>query len=582
MAFDGITTNCMVKELREALIGQRISKIAQPEKEELLLTFKGIGGANRLLISANASLPFLYMSAENKTGPAVAPNFCMLLRKHIANGRIADITQPSLERVIKITVEHLDELGDPALKNIYVELMGKHSNIIFCDENDMILDSIKHVGSQMSSVREVLPNRPYFIPKQKGKENPLTVSKQTFMDVILNKPTSVFKALYTSLVGFSPILATETVYRSHLDADMPAAGLTVADKEAIYQCFLEIITDIKTANFKPCIYYDEHKGHPVEFCCIPLTVYADKRAVSYEKISPLLEEYYAKRNKYTNMHQKSSDLRKIIQIHLERNRKKYQLQKKQLEDTQKKDKYRIYGEMLHTYGYQCAAGDRRLDVINYYTGEPLSIPLDATLTAMENAQKYFDKYGKLKRTQEALSSYIVETENEIRHLESILSNLELAENDADLSAIKDELAEYGFIKKHASAKKKAKTEKSKPLHFVDNHGFHIYVGKNNYQNDYLTFQFATGNDWWFHAKGVPGSHVIVKTEGRDLPDETFETAASLAAYYSGIRDSDKAEIDYLQKKNVKKPNAAALGFVIYYTNFSMVAVPSLNHVTLVE
>lgn len=582
MAFDGITTNCIMQELNHLLAGQRISKIAQPEREELLFTFKALNeGSNRLLISANASLPFLYMTKENKTSPLNAPNFCMLLRKYIGNGRISAISQPSMERVLCFTIEHLDEMGDPAVKYLYVEIMGKHSNIIFCDKDGQIIDSIKHVSGQMSSIREVLPGRPYFIPAQQDRFDPWQIAKEQFIEQILKKPCSVAKAIYTSLVGFSPIIATELAYRSGLDADDSTAALTQADVERLYDVFRSLLQDLSDGNFSYGIYYDPVTGAPKEFAPIPLTIYSDMEYKTFSSISEVLEAFYAQRNKHTVIHQKSTDLRKIVSIHLERDRKKYLLQKKQLADTEKKDKYRIYGEMLHTYGYAASPGDKSIEVTNYYTNEPFVIPLDPTLDAMENAKKYFDKYAKLKRTGNALSSYILETENEIKHLESIETSLSIAETEGDLAAIKEELQEYGFIKKH-SGKKTNRISKSQPLHFVDDNGFHIYVGKNNYQNDQLTFKFATGNDWWFHAKQMTGSHVIVKSENKELPDSTYEYAAALAAYYSSGRDNEKVEIDYLQKKNVKKPNGSAPGFVVYYTNYSLVATPSLAHVTLVS
>lgn len=582
MAFDGITTNCIMQELNHLLAGQRISKIAQPEREELLFTFKALNeGSNRLLISANASLPFLYMTKENKTSPLNAPNFCMLLRKYIGNGRISAISQPSMERVLCFTIEHLDEMGDPAVKYLYVEIMGKHSNIIFCDKDGQIIDSIKHVSGQMSSIREVLPGRPYFIPAQQDRFDPWQIAKEQFVEQILKKPCSVTKAIYTSLVGFSPIIATELAYRSGLDADDSTAALTQADVERLYDVFRSLLQDLSDGNFSYGIYYDPVTGAPKEFAPIPLTIYSDMEYKTFSSISEVLEAFYAQRNKHTVIHQKSTDLRKIVSIHLERDRKKYLLQKKQLADTEKKDKYRIYGEMLHTYGYAASPGDKSIEVTNYYTNEPFVIPLDPTLDAMENAKKYFDKYAKLKRTGNALSSYILETENEIKHLESIETSLSIAETEGDLAAIKEELQEYGFIKKH-SGKKTNRISKSQPLHFVDDNGFHIYVGKNNYQNDQLTFKFATGNDWWFHAKQMTGSHVIVKSENKELPDSTYEYAAALAAYYSSGRDNEKVEIDYLQKKNVKKPNGSAPGFVVYYTNYSLVATPSLAHVTLVS
>lgn len=581
MALDGITIASIVKECNDTILNQRISKIAQPEKNEILFTFKGIKGKNRLLISANPTLPFIYLTDENKVSPQVAPNFCMLLRKHIGNGRITEVLQPGLERVIRFKIEHLDELGDPAVKYLYVELMGKHSNIIFCNSDNIIMDSIKHISAQVSSVREVLPNREYFIPTQEGKLNPLELTEEEFMNTIANKPASLCKALYQNLVGISPVIAHEVAYRAGLDGDVVTASLSPDQVEAWKNQLFDLINTIKTENFQMYVYYDMENDKPVDFAPIKLTMYSDYEEIAADSISQVLVSFYAQKNKYTNIHQKSTDLRKIISIHLDRDRKKYQLQKKQLSDTEKKDKYKIYGEMLHTYGYQAGAGDKYIDVVNYYDNTELRIPLDPTISPMENAKKYFDKYNKLKRTAEALDQYILETKKEIEILESIETALSFAENDGDLNAIKEELSNFGFIKKRKNNKMKVR-DKSEPMHFVDKNGFHMYVGKNNQQNDQLTFKFATGNDWWFHAKGAPGSHVIVKSENQELPDDTFETAAALAGYYSSLSDNEKVEIDYLQKKNVKKPNGAAPGFVVYYTNYSMIATPSIANLERIK
>ena len=285
-------------------------------------------------------------------------------------------------------------------------------------------------------------------------------------------------------------------------------------------------------------------------------------------MSALLENYYAEKNTLTRIRQKSSDLRRIVQTALERNIKKYDLQMRQIRDTEKRDTYRIYGELLNTYGYSAAPGSRSLEALNYYTGENVVIPLDPTLSPTDNAKKYFEKYGKMKRTYEALSELTLEVQSEIAHLESISTALDIALYEEDLAQIKDELTESGYIRRKGGSKKQKIT--SKPFHYISSDGFHIYVGKNNYQNDQITFQMATGNDWWFHAKQIPGSHVVVKLgNATELPDRTFEEAARLAAYYSKGRDQEKVEIDYIQKKHVKKPGGGKPGFVVYYTNYSM-------------
>ncbi len=573
MAFDGITVANIVKELSDTLTGARIYKIAQPELDELLLTFKLPGGQRRLFISADASLPLIYLTDENKPSPLTAPGFCMLLRKYIQNGRILSITQPGLERVIYIEIEHLNELGDPCRKYLIVEIMGKHSNIIFCSDQLKILDSIKHVSSMVSSVREVLPGRDYFIPKTQGKQDPLTVSKEEF-GLIFQKGMPLFFALYTSFTGLSPIAAQEICKRASIDGDLSAIAISPAEKEMLWHAFEAFFSSVKKGIFTPNIVYSQ--GAPIEFAAFLLTLYASYDTVSYDSICALLETYYAQKNALARIRQKSANLRKIVQTALERAVKKYDLQAAKLQDTQKKDKYKVYGELLTAYGYDAAPGSRFLDAQNYYTGEMLRIPLDETVSAIENAKRYFEKYAKLKRTKEALADLILETSAQVAHLETIAAALDIAASEEDLVPIKEEMIESGYIRRKGGTKRPKIT--SRPLHYVSSDGFSMYVGKNNYQNDELTFQMASGGDWWFHAKNMPGSHVIVKAEGRPLPDATYEEAARLAAYYSKGREQDKVEVDYTEKKNIRKPAGSRPGFVVYYTNYSMMITPDISKI----
>ncbi len=568
MAFDGVTIANVVKELNDTLIGCRIYKIAQPETDELLLTIKGSCGQKRLLLSASASLPLIYLTESNKPSPMTAPGFCMLLRKHLQNGRIVSITQPGLERIIHIDIEHLDEMGDLCHKTLIVEIMGKHSNIIFCQADGTIIDSIKHISGLVSSVREVLPGKPYFIAQTQDKFNPLDIDLQTFTTQVLTKPTAIFKAIYGSLTGISPILAQELCYRSGIDGEASTASLSEVQKKTLYQTFSAMIADIKAGSFAPHIAYTGKQ--PVEFAAFPLTLYSqgNDRIVPYQSMSQLLESYYAEKNTLTRIRQKSVDLRRIVQTALERNVKKYDLQLRQMKDTEKRDTYRIYGELLNTYGYDIAPGSKSAELLNYYTNEMIKVPLEPEKTPQENARKYFEKYNKLKRTYEALVELTETVKAEITHLESISTALDIALQEEDLVQIKEELTESGYIRRKGGSKKEKIT--SKPFHYVSSDGYHIYVGKNNYQNDELTFKFATGNDWWFHAKNMPGSHVIVKGDGTgELPDRTFEEAGRLAAYYSKGREQEKVEIDYIQKKHIKKPAGAKPGFVVYYTNYSL-------------
>ena len=575
MAFDGIVVAGLVHEFRNELIGGRIAKIAQPETDELLLTIKTNDGQRRLLISADASLPLIYLTDANKPAPMTAPNFCMLLRKHIGGGRIVDIRQPKLERIIHFTIEHLDELGDLCRKELIVEIMGKHSNIIFCTSDGKIIDSIKHVSAQMSSVREVLPGREYFIPDTMHKADPLTVDADTFTGLLKEKPMPVSKAVYTSFTGISPVTAEEICHLAGLDSAVPAKEYSEDILFHLYTQFTIYLSAIKEGRFTPAIYYDGRE--PKEFAALPLNHFDGYECREYASISEVLSTFYSTRSLLTRIRQKSADLRHIVQTALERNRKKYDLQLRQLKDTENREKFRIYGELINAYGYNVEEGARKLDALNYYTNEMVSIPLDPTKTPQENAQRYFAKYNKQKRTFEALSELSKETLEDINYLESVQTALDIALIEEDLAQIREELAGAGYIRRRFT-KKKVRI-KNEPLHYISSDGYHIYVGKNNLQNEELTFHFASGNDWWFHAKQAPGSHVIVKSNGDELPDRTFEEAGRLAAYYSSMRGSDKVEIDYVQKKHVKKPNGAKPGFVVYYTNYSLVIDSDISGIT---
>lgn len=590
MAFDGITIANLAKELNDLLSGGRIQKIAQPEKDELILTIKQYN-SYKLFLSADASLPLVYLTENTKPAPLTAPNFCMLLRKHFNSARILSITQPGLERSLDIAIEHLDEIGDLKTKHLIIEIMGKHSNIILCDENYTIVDSIKHISGFVSSVREVLPGRTYFLPQTVEKADLLTLTEETFRRFVLEKPLPLSKALYTGLTGISPVMAEELCHRARLSSDQSANTLSADFGTHLFKVLERFSESIKEGSFSPRIIFQEDT--PVEFSAVPLSCYEEHpsehfKISQYDSISLVLEDYYARKNQLTRIRQKSADLRRIVATAIERESKKYDLQLKQLKDTEKRENYKVYGELITTYGYGVESGAKSMQALNYYTNEEITIPLDETLSPMENAKKYFEKYNKLKRTNEALSVHIRETKEALEYMESVRLSLELAFTEDDLNAIKEELIESGYLRRHIDKNSKKKPQKVKlkhtPLHYLSSDGYHLYVGKNNLQNDELTFHFASGNDWWFHAKGIPGSHVILKAAGTEgeLPDHAYEEAAALAAYYSKGRDNDKVEIDYIEKKQVKKPAGSKPGFVVYYTNYSMMAAPDISGLTLLE
>ena len=576
MAFDGIVISNLSYELNTNLVGGRISKISMPEENELIFTVKNNAKTYRLLISASASLPLVYLTDVNKPAPKVAPAFLMLLRKYIGTAKITDIFQMGLERILCFKLEHLNELGDLSHKCMYVEIMGKHSNIIFTDENNKIIDSIKRISANMSSLREVLPGREYFLPDELKKKDLLNTELEEFTEILKSKEYALSKSIYMNFAGISPLIAEEIVLRASLPSQAPSTSLSELEYTHLFHTIKNLLDDINAHNFSPNIVY--RKEEALEFSSVELFSYNgdEYKKYSYDSVSKMLYDFYSSREAFVLNRQKSSDLRRIVNTALERASKKYDLQEKQLQDADKKDIYRVYGDLLNTYGYSLKGGESSFTTENFYDdNKEITIPLDKNKSAKENAKKYYDKYAKLSRTTKALSEEIVNTKNDIEHLLSIQTALDVSSDDESLSQIRQELVDFGYIKKHSSGKQKKST--SHPYHYISTDGYDIYVGKNNYQNEELTFKVATGNDWWFHAKGIPGSHVILKSNNEeDLPDRAYEEAAALAAFYSKAKDSEKVEVDYIQKKNIKKVAGAAPGFVIYHSNWSMVATPKAD------
>ncbi len=594
MAFDGSVVACITRELNNTVAGGRIIKISQPEKNQLLLAIKKGGNQCRLFISAEAQLPVIYLTEKNLQSPAQAPAFCMLLRKHLINSRIVSVFQPSLERIINIEIEHFNEMGDLCRKTLAVEMMGKHSNIIFLDGN-RIIDSIKHVSALVSSVREVLPGREYFIPFSDDKYDPFAITKPDFFKLFKDSAFPAAKTIYGNITGISPQLSEEILYLSGLDSDIPGKDLDAFDREAVYKQFCLIMDKIKSGSFKPNIVYEN--GQPFSFVPFEFSIYKDLKKEYYGSISCLLYEYYAKKQALASVRQKTQDLRQVILNLLHKDYKKYDLQLKQIKDTEKKDKYRMYGELLTAYGYNVPPKSTTFATTDYNTGEEITIPLDPALSAIENGKKYFDKYSKMRRTAEALSEIVNRTKDEIEHLESISVSLDMVKNADDIADLKKEMVESGYMKDKSPALKKGRMPKSaknagmekrsvkgSPLHFVSSDGYDIYVGKNNLQNEYISFKLADGNDWWFHAKKIPGSHVIVKTKGGEIPDRTFEEAASLAAHFSKANPKAenpadiKVEIDYIRCRFLKKTPGGKPGFVIYHKNYSLFASADISEI----
>lgn len=595
MAFDGLFLSALVSEFKASISGGKISKIVQSEKDEIQLTIRKEKQQFFLHLSANPSIPLVYLSDKGKTAPLTAPNFCMALRKHIGNGLIQDITQASrnlpeqgLERVLLLHISHRDELGDIGIKYLSIEIMGKYSNIILLKEDFTILDAIKRISSAQSSVREVLPGRKYFIPDQFKKENLLCFpleSLQTFLENKKNPNTerdsgmeNLSDLLFQSFSGLSPLSAREISLDAGLPQDQKLGYMSSLDYEKLSDAILRLRKRIREGDFTPQILYEN--GKSFDFSAIPVRQYSGNPAFHVEIFhspSELLTFYYGGKEKEDRVRQKSADLKKQCSTLLERVSKKLSLQEKQLKDTEKKERFRIFGELLTTYGYSLKGGEKELICENYYNGQEEHIPLEESLSPIENAKKYFDKYDKAKRTERNLSTQVKESKNTLEHLQSIVNSLATAENAEDLDDIRREMGEYGYMKPISQKKKKERKEdKSSPRIFRSSDGYLLYVGKNNYQNEIVSFQIAEGKDFWFHVKGSAGSHVIAKTEGKsleELPDRLFEEAAELAAYFSSEKESAKVEVDYTERKNLKKVVGGAPGFVIYHQNYSILVTP---------
>ena len=578
MALDGIAISCLVYELSNVLVNGRIDKIHQPEADEIIFAVRNHGGAYKLLLTANASHPRLHLTNKAKNNPMTPPLFCMVMRKHIQGGRILSISQPDFERVVHIQIEAMNEMGDMVGKTLTIEIMGKHSNIILTDENGTILDSVKRVSFDTSSVRQVLPGRMYVTAPSQNKRNPLLLSRDEF-NILLsqNENSQIQKTLYMSYTGISPEASSEIVHRANVDASAFVGMLSSADKNAVYSEFDKLVKQIRCEDYAREVVIDS-QNKPVAFAAIPLTMYEGHTHKAFASLSEAIEFFYGERDTTTRMSQKSQDLRKLIQVNIERCVKKADMYEKTLRDIEGRDKWRLYGELLTSCMYQIPPNAENVTTANYYDENcaDITIPLQASKSPSENMQAYFKKYNKEKRTFEALQPQIAANREELAYLEGVLSAIQACTEETDVDDIREELTEQGFLRRRKADKGKQKPKKSISLRFVSSDGLEIFVGKNNRQNDELTLHFAASDDIWLHTKDIPGSHVIVRTDGKTPPDQTIAEAANLAAYYSKARASSMIPVDYTARRNVKKPGGAKPGMVIYETYRTAYITPDMK------
>lgn len=578
MALDGFSISNIIYELKNTIIGGRVDKIYQPEKDEIVLQIRNKGNAYKLLLTANASSPRLHFSNIQKENPINAPLFCMVLRKHLASGKIVDITQPNFERIVNIQVESINELGDYSIKTLIFEIMGKHSNIILIDDKNTILESIKHISFDKSSVREVLPSKTYVLPPSQDKKDPLKTNFDEFLYIIKNSiPTKIQQLIYKSYNGISPILSSEICHNANIDPSTNIEELSNNQINDLYNSLNNIVMLNTQKQFNPQIIYNENESI-LDFTVFDFSMFKHLNKKYFSSISELLEFFYKSKDLTYRLNQKSQDLKRLISQNIERCVKKKDIQQKTLKDIENRDTLKLYGELITSNIYTIKKGMTKVKLNNFYSEnfEEIEIRLDPNLTPAENAQKYFKKYNKEKRTFIALQDQIKQNNEELLYLESVLSSVSSCTDEYDIKEIRAELSEQGFLKRQKNSKnnKQKSSKRAKPLHYISSDGFHIYVGKNNTQNDELTLRFAKPLDMWFHTKDIAGSHVIVVSEGKEIPNSTLNEAANLAAYYSKATNSSLVPVDYTPKKFIKKPNGAKPGMVIYETNKTAYITPN--------
>lgn len=583
MPFDGSVINSILFELNEKLQNGRIDKIYQPEKDELIIGIRGFKENYKLLISASPTFPRLHLTMENKSNPQTPPTFCMLLRKHLIGGRLVSIHQPEFERIVEITIECQDEMGYSTTKMLTVEIMGRHSNIIFMDkESGKIIDSIKRISFDISSVREVLPGRQYVYPPSNAegelpKLNPLTASFDNLKKSIEHQSDSlkVDKFLMKAFNGISPIAAKEMCTYGNIEFDSDITRISDEQRLSLYKGLETFVTRLKQNEYKPNIVLDQ--GKLKDFYCIELAMYEHLQKEYIDSISEAVEKFYFVKDNKDRIKQKYGDIQKIINNRLDRCYKKLEILNNELEKAHDAEKYKLYGDLIMSNLYQITKDQSKVSLLNYFseTQSYLDISMDTQLTPVSNAQRYFKKYNKSKSALVSIEHQLNENKQELEYLETQADNLDKCTEELEINEIRNELAEQGYTKKKKAGKGKSKAvASSKPMQFISSTGLEIYVGKNNVQNDYLTIKFAGPKDIWLHTKEIPGSHVIIKTDGAPLDDATLVEAANLAAFYSKAKNSTKVPVDYTIRKNVRKPNGAKPGMVIYDTNKTVYIDPN--------
>ncbi len=576
MAFDAGMLSCVIHEIKTCALGARIEKITQPEKDEIVLQMRSFEGGRRLLIHAGSGNPRIGFTTVQKENPPAAPMLCMLLRKHLSGAKLADVRQMGFERVARLEFETRDEMGFACRRYLYAEIMGKYSNLVFTDEKDKILAVLRPVDFSTSSLRQLLPGMTYELPPAQDKCDPTQTDEAVFCAAYGNAPAGrlCHKWIIETYLGLSAAVAREMVYLATGDIETVVGD---CDARTLWHGFDAVMSRIGQHDFEPTLYMDG--GRPVEYAFMPLLQYGDSFEAVKGSAGEILDRFFATRDRETRIKQHAADILHILTAAETRLHKKLDLQRGELADCDRGAEYKRYGDLITANLYLLERGMQKATLTDYeqYNEEDGSygectVPLDSRLTPTANAQLYYKKYNKSKTAREELTRQIALGEAELSYIYSVFDALSRAELDSDLTEIRDELYRSGY----ASRMKQYREHKAKNptvAQFITPSGRRILCGKNNVQNEYITHKLADRNDYWFHAKGVPGSHVVLITDGEEPSDEDFTLAAEIAAHYSKASGGQNVGVDYTLVRHVKKPTGGKPGFVIYHTNWTAYVTP---------
>lgn len=552
MALDGIFLYHLKNEIAQFAIDSRVDKIHQPSKDEIIINLRSRQGSKKLLLSCNADAARIHFTEFPPENPAKPPMFCLLLRKRLAGAWVTDIEQDNLERILKINFSGTDELGDKTNYSLIIEIMGKYSNIIFVGKDGKIIDSMKRVDENKSHIREVLPGVTYVAPPKQDKFNIFTDDIEKIREKIAQSRKGMYKAVMEAIKGVSPIICREFEY-----------GLTLDEFKKQAQ------------NPTPTVVFTDA---PKDFAFIDIKQYDNLATINhYDTFSQLLDYFYYERVRLMRIKARSADLFKTVTTLQERAVRKAINRTQELEDCKDKETYKLFGDLIAANMYRLEKGVPYYDLENYYDNNKIVlIPADIMLTPSQNSQKYYKEYRKKQVAESKLNEFINEANDEADYFESVIDSLSRAETDGEITAIKAELASQGYIKKGNDKKKEQKS--LKPMHFKTRDGFDVYVGRNNIMNDKLTMKTAKNYDTWFHVQSAAGSHVICETSGNQISDGAIHDCAVIAAYFSKARESSNVAVDYTLVKNVRKPNGAKPGFVVYDPYKTEFATPTIDEV----